>query len=116
MDSACPSCEFVARSGAGLAAHVRARHPQQERGTNRAAIEVTLSELDRLGRLEKIDAARVQLLRSLADAVDADWTNAQLWKQYREALADAGGEDDSDTDDLIKRLHGATPVGDPSTS
>lgn len=38
--------------------------------TNAQAIEQTLAELDRMGRLEKIDAARVQALRSIAAALD----------------------------------------------
>ena len=41
------------------------------RTTNRGQLEQTLKELRRLGRIEKIHAAAVQALRSMAAALDA---------------------------------------------
>jgi hypothetical protein len=65
------------------------------RTTNRGQLEQTLKELRRLGRIEKIDAAAVQALRSMAFALDADPSNAALWRQYREALRELTADDDS---------------------
>ena len=64
------------------------------RTTNRGQLEQTLKELRRLGRLEKIDAAAVQALRSMAAALDGNPENAALWRQYREALRELTADDD----------------------
>jgi hypothetical protein len=64
------------------------------RTTNRGQLEQTLKELRRLGRIEKIDAAAVQALRSMAFALDADPFQAPLWRQYREALKELTADDD----------------------
>lgn len=48
-----------------------------------------------MGRLEKIDAAAVQMVRSQAHALDDDPGNAALWRQYREALRELTADDDS---------------------
>jgi hypothetical protein len=64
------------------------------RTTNRGQLEQTLKEVRRLGRIEKIDAAAVQALRSMAAALDAEPGNAALWRQYREALRELTADDD----------------------
>jgi hypothetical protein len=69
------------------------------RTTNRGQLEQTLRELRRLGRLEKIDAAAVQALRSMAFALDADPSAAALWRQYREALRELTADDDDGSAD-----------------
>jgi len=51
------------------------------RTTNGGQVEQTLKELRRLGRLEKVDAAAVQALRSMAHALDADPSRAALWRE-----------------------------------
>lgn len=83
--------------------------------TNVAAIEVTLAELVRMGRLEDVDAARVQALRSIAAALDENPFNSQMWREYREAIegltADDGDRDDS-IEDLIDEL--SSSIRDPS--
>jgi hypothetical protein len=67
------------------------------RPTNTGQLGRTLAELQRMGRLEAIDAARVQALKSMAQALDADPFSAPLWRVYGEALreltadGDAGG-------------------------
>jgi IS5 family transposase len=53
---------------------------------NANAIEQTLAALAAQGRLEEVDAARVQALRSMAEALDAKPFNSQMWREYREAL------------------------------
>lgn len=72
--------------------------------TNVTALNATLSELYRLGRVETLDAAQVQLVRSLAAAVDADPGAAGLWRQYREALFDLLRADDDADDELAEAL------------
>src|SRR5258707_3229461 len=52
------------------------------RTTNGGQVEQTLRELRRLGRLEKIDAAAVQMLRSMARALDEDPGDCARWRQY----------------------------------
>ncbi len=76
------------------------------RTTNRGQLEQTLRELRRLGRIEKIDAAAVQSLRSMAGALDADPANAALWRQYREALRELTADDpDGSADEALAALY-----------
>lgn len=98
-------CGFEAKSAGGLAAHRRARH----QSSNVAALLVTFEELKAMGRLERIDAARVQGLRSMAESLDIDPSNAALWRQYREALReltadDSGGSLDDDLASLYAEV------------
>jgi len=65
------------------------------RTTNSGQVEQTLKELRRLGRLEKVDAAVVQAVRSMARALDADPLRAALWREYREALRELTADDDA---------------------
>lgn len=64
--------------------------------TNRSALERTLRELRRMGRLEQVDAAVVQAARSMAFMLDLDPSLASLWRQYlvtvREMTADDGDD------------------------
>ncbi len=81
------------------------------RTTNSGQIERTLKELRRLGRIEAIDAARVQMARSMATALDADPSNAALWRQYREALRElTANDDDGSADAALAELF--AEVGD----
>lgn len=84
-------------------------------GANAEAMETTLTALQEMGRLEDVDAARVQALRSMAEALDAKPFNSQMWREYREAL-EAVLDDDSDTgalEGLLSEL--SAPVRDPKT-
>ena len=109
----CPDCDFVTTSSAGLSSHRRSAH-RSLRGANAKAIEVTLTELRRMGRLEKVDSARVQALKSMAAALDANPFNSQMWREYREAIeglcADDSGSDAS-LDQLLDDL--SPPVRHP---
>ena len=49
-----------------------------------------------MGRLEPLDAAAVQALRSMAGALDGDPGNAALWRQYREAVRELTCDDGAD--------------------
>lgn len=69
------------------------------RTTNRGQLEQTLKELRRLGRVEKIDAAAVQALRSMALALDLDPSNAALWGRYLAALRELTADDDGGSAD-----------------
>lgn len=85
------------------------------RTTNSGQLEQTLKELRRLGRIEKIDAARVQALRSLAVALDADPWKAALWRLYLEALRELTADDsDGDFDAAVGALY--SEVGDSAPS
>jgi hypothetical protein len=72
--------------------------------SNVTALAATVAELQRLGRIETLDAAQVQLVRSLAVAVDSEPANSGLWRQYREALADLLRADDDADDELAEAL------------
>jgi hypothetical protein len=76
------------------------------------AIAETLAELKRLGRVEKIDAAAVQALRSMAAALDQNPFNSQMWREYREAIEvlTADDSDPGSIDDLLDEL--SAPVRD----
>jgi len=63
------------------------------RTTNSGQFARTERELRRLGRVESIDAAAVQALRSMARALDDNPQNAALWRQYREALRELTADD-----------------------
>jgi hypothetical protein len=71
---------------------------------NVEAFAATLAELKKLGRIETLDAAQVQLVRSLAAAVDDDPLASGLWRQYREALADLLRADDNADQELTQAL------------
>lgn len=88
--------------------------PEQEFGPNETAL---LKTLEALGREEPIDAARHQMLRSLAAAVDSKPERAALWEQYREALTDLMKDvkdGDSGLAAAIEALRSAAEVGDPA--
>ena len=86
-------------------------------GRNRTAAEETIAALEAARRLDDTDSARVASLRSLADAVDADGTNASLWREYRAAEASLREVRDDDTDgfaELIGKL--STSMGNAKES
>jgi hypothetical protein len=76
-----------------------------EAGTNATALNRTLAQLQEMGRLEEIDAARVQMLRTMAATLDEEPARAALWKEYRAALKELMADDSSSTvDDAIAGL------------
>lgn len=85
--------------------------PEDEIGPNEAAL---LKTLEALGREEAIDAARNQMLRSLAKGVDLAPSKASLWAEYRQALTDFMKEADDADDSLaaaFEALRGDAEVG-----
>jgi hypothetical protein len=77
--------------------------------SNVDAAETTLNALDCAGRLERVDAARVQAVRSIAAALDDDPRSPQLWREYRELIKELTGDrDDGGADQLIDEL--SSPV------
>lgn len=80
-----------------------------------AAMRRTVSQLERLGRFEEVDAARVQALMSMAAAVDENPMNSQMWREIRESLNEVL-EADEDADDALARafaeIAGGSEVGD----
>jgi ribosomal protein S18 acetylase RimI-like enzyme len=74
-------------------------------GNNASELGKTLSELQRMRRLEKVDAARVQMARSMARALDGDPGNAALWRQYREVVKElVSDDDDGSVADALEEL------------
>jgi len=80
---------------------------------NRIAADATITALRSAGRLELIDSARIAMLQTLADGVDADPVNASLWREYRAAETALREVTDDGTDELAEILSRlSTPVGD----
>ncbi len=81
-------------------------------GSNVDAMEETLIALGKAGRIEDVDAARVQALRSMAQALDDKPFNSQMWREYREALEGftANDADDGALEALLAEL--SAPVLD----
>lgn len=115
----CEHCGFEAKSPAGLASHRRSKHPGDRGTSNLAAVEAMLTELRRMGRLADVDVAKVQALRSMAQALDDNPFNSQMWKHYWEAI-EAVCEADDDADDrlaaAVAQIRGATEMGDSPPS
>lgn len=86
-----------------------------KRLTNAQALEKTLTCLSDTGKVEDVDAAAVQALRSMAAALDEDPTKAALWREYLDALSEVRRADDtanSGLDDALAKIRGAAAVGD----
>lgn len=85
--------------------------------TNVQALEQTLTCLTATRKVEEVDAAAVQALRSMAAALDADPTKAALWREYLDALSEVRRADDdanSGLADALAKVRGAAPMGDPT--
>lgn len=69
-------------------------------GNNAQELGRTIAQLRGMGRLEEVDAARLQMARTMARTLDEVPTNAALWREYRavvkELTADDGGSFDDD--------------------
>ncbi len=118
----CDRCEFEAKTSQGLSSHRRSKHRdlgESVSGPMVRAMGQTLTELDRLGRFEEIDAARVQALRSMAVALDVDPFSSQMWRELRESLKEVMKADD-DADDRVAaalaEIAGAASMGNPEAS
>ena len=112
----CQECGFNAKSAAGLATHKRAKHPHPG-GPNRKGVEQMLAILRRLGHIEDVDAARVQAVRSLADTLDFDSSNARMWQVYWDVIEDfmrADEHADSSLEQALAQIRSAGPMGNAS--
>lgn len=87
---------------------------------NRKAVDSTIKAMRKDGRLKAEDAATVQMVESLADAVDIDPANASLWREFRaslDSLMRLGLEEKNDGDEIaliIASLRGTAEVSDSS--
>ena len=74
--------------------------------SNAEALEQTLAELARLGRLEPVDSAKVQAVRSMADSLDVKPFNSQMFHEYLAALEEltTDGDIDGSVEDLLAEL------------
>jgi hypothetical protein len=103
----CTLCGQTFTSGAGLSSHTRSKHPRHK-GANRRAIDKLLESTVR-----EVDPATEQAARSIADALDLDPTNAQMWRTYREVITGLV-EEDSAGDEIeaeIEAIRGTAKVG-----
>jgi len=57
--------------------------PKSKHGQNRQATEITVKALQDDGLISEVDAARVQIVRSLASLADAEPDNPVVWREYR---------------------------------
>ena len=117
----CDVCGLVAKTPQGLSAHRRWKHPAPFGPVGRMAraVETTLTELDRIGRIEIVDTARVELVRALAEACDQKPHDARLWRELRDAikeLADADDRADGDLAAALASIGSGAALGDASTS
>ena len=88
------------------------RQRKSEPATNIAAADRTIDGLRSGGKLETVDEAMIVGFRAIAAALDAEPSNASLWREYRaiEArLRDGGGVGD-DLGRIINRL--SAPIRD----
>lgn len=114
----CLICNKECKTPAGLAAHHRKAHPQY-RGKNRLAAESLIAELTRRERVDSLDVSRLQVVRSLADQLDIDPSNAQMWRTYGEATENlvAAHDDSGDAfEKLLETINSRAPVGDAQTT
>lgn len=74
--------------------------------SNVDAVERTLAELRRMGRLADVDAARVEAVRSMAASLDEKPFNSQMFHEYLAALEGltADGDSDGSVEDLLRAL------------
>lgn len=85
---------------------------------NAAAVARTVDALRTAGRLQDEHAATVQMVESLALAVDSDPGNASLWREFRaglETLMKVGEVNDADQDEIsviLAALRGSTEMDD----
>lgn len=57
--------------------------PKPNYGQSRLATEITVKALQDGGLISDVDAARVQIVRSLASLADAEPDNPVVWREYR---------------------------------
>lgn len=87
---------------------------------NAAAVARTVEALRVAGRLQDEHAATVQMVESLALAVDSDPGNASLWREFRAALDSllkVGEVNNDDADEIgliLEALRGTTEVDNAS--
>jgi len=65
-----------------------------------------------MGRLERVDAARVQMARSMARALDENPQNAALWRQYHVVIMELTADDGDSVGDAIAELFRDADVRD----
>jgi hypothetical protein len=83
--------------------------------SNASQLKITLDELKRTGRLEKIDSAWVQAVKSMAVMLDQNPSNAALWGRYLEALGALTVDDGDDSfDEALDQLYGTVRDSPPS--
>jgi len=92
-------------------------------GRNERAVNATLKELKANTTLDVVPRALVELVRSLAAAVDAEPGNAALFREYRASLDDlreaASTATDDDTAEFrisIQTPRGRASLVDPEDS
>lgn len=106
----CPDCSHIAKTTSALLEHRRREHSGIQ-GANRVAAETTLTALE--SKLGAEHAAKLAAVRSMADALDVDPLNAQMWKEYRallDSLIEQGADSADEALSAIAEINSATKV------
>lgn len=103
----CPDCGFQAKTPQALGSHRRYRHGPDAApgpGPMAKAVQKTIAELRRMGRVENIDVARIESLRQIAVQLDLYPKDARLWREFRDTLREVVDADGRASDDLTAAL------------
>lgn len=112
-----PARRVAHRAKPTAADPVPTSNPTAPHLTNFGAAAAFIALLREQERIAEIDNARVTAFLTLANAVDADPTNAQLRKEYRMAEEGLRATEDHGTDvfeELLRAM--SAPVGDTSNA
>lgn len=80
------------------------KKPVPVHGPVRAALEVTIGELQAAGRIGPVDAARIEIARTLATTLDAEPMSPSMWREYRAVEEALRKENDAQRDPFDELL------------
>jgi len=81
------------------------------------AVQVTIGQLEDMGRIEPVDSARIESLRQIAVQLDLYPKDARLWREMRDTLREVVDADERASDDLtaaLASIGGGPSLGNPT--
>lgn len=100
----CGQCGFKAKNNAGLAAHVRARHPEPDRGPVETAVLRDLADVADLGGLQQSTLKLAAKIDETTSARDLPGLVAELRAAYSQLGKSVSGKGGADAvDELTSR-------------